>query len=107
MFDRAPEEFQRQPALPVLTSLGTLAIKHAHQTLVIGGADPETADLLKVAIGAPTAECRCVVVDGQDRAIYVADITYRSDCIMLRMDLYGAASEASAPRHMPARAASG
>jgi GntR family transcriptional regulator len=43
--------------------------------------------LLKIALGAPTAECRCVVIDGSGVAIYVADITYRSEVIRLHIDL--------------------
>jgi GntR family transcriptional regulator len=89
VYERAPREFQQHPALPILASLDSPRIKHAHQTLVISGADPETADLLKVGLGAPTAECRCLVIDEHDRAIYVANIIYRSDCIKLHMDLFG------------------
>jgi GntR family transcriptional regulator len=89
VFDRAPREFRQQPALPILASLDALRIKRAHQTLVISGADPETADLLNIGLGSPTAECRCVVIDEHDRAIYVANIIYRSDCIKLHMDLVG------------------
>ena len=89
IFERAPDEFGAMPALQVLASLEDVRIRHAHQTLVIGGADPETADLLKVALGAPTAECRCVVITEDEVAVYVADITYRSDCVKLHMDLFG------------------
>lgn len=89
VYDKAPRDFLEHPALPVLASLPGLRIKHAHQTLVIGGADPEVADLLRIGIGAPTAECRCVVIDESDIAIYVADITYRSDCVKLHMSLFG------------------
>jgi GntR family transcriptional regulator len=98
VFDRAPRAFKRHPALPVLASLEPLNIKHAHQTLVISGADPETADLLKVGVGSPTAECRCIVVDEHDRAIYVASIIYRSDCIKLHMDLFAGSARKAAPR---------
>jgi GntR family transcriptional regulator len=91
IYDKAPEDFREHPALPVLASLPGLRIKHAHQTLVIGGADPEAADLLSIGIGAPTAECRCIVIDENDVAIYVADITYRSDCVKLHMNLFGSA----------------
>ena len=45
------------------------------------------ADLLKIALGAPTAECRCVVIDEGGIAIYVADITYRSEVVRLHIDL--------------------
>ena len=40
-----------------------------------------TAELLKVALNAPTAEARCVVVDDRGVAIYVGDIVYRGDCV--------------------------
>ena len=76
---------------------GDLDIRHAHQTVVIGAADPQTADYLKIALGAPTAQCRCVVIDAAGIAIYVADITYRSDVIKLHIDLL-ANSRAAAGR---------
>jgi GntR family transcriptional regulator len=107
VFDRAPAEFRKHPALHVLASVDRPQIKRAHQTLVIGGADPETADLLNMGVGAPTAECRCIVLDEHDRAIYVGNITYPSDCIKLHMELFrgpsltGSAREASARRRRP------
>jgi GntR family transcriptional regulator len=103
IFERAPREFVKHPALPVLAGMDDIKIKHAHQTLIISGADPESADLLKVALGAPTAQCRCVVIDSQDLAIYVADIVYRSDCIKLHMDLFGDAG-GKAPSRKPSSA---
>lgn len=97
VYNRAPKQFQQHPALSVLASFDAPRIKHAHQTLIISGADPETADLLKIGLGAPTAECRCIVIDADDQAIYVANIIYRSDCIKLHMNLLGD----SKPRHAP------
>ena len=47
----------------------------------------EVADLLKIALNAPTAECHCVVVDAKGIAIYVAEIIYRGDCVKLYIDL--------------------
>ena len=64
-----------------------IEIQHAHQTVVIGSANPSTADFLRIALGTPTAECRCVAIDGKGVAIYVADITYRSEVIQLHIDL--------------------
>ena len=87
IFELDPDAFETRTALPVLAQLPGAAIRHAHQTLVIGSADPETADRLNIALGAPIAECRCVVIDENEAAIYVADITYRSDVIKLRIDL--------------------
>ncbi|MCH8154892.1 MAG: GntR family transcriptional regulator, partial [Proteobacteria bacterium] len=50
-------------------------------------AERETADDLKVALNAPTAEAHCVVTDMAGVAIYVGDIIYRGDCVKLNIDL--------------------
>lgn len=88
IFQRDPQAFMAHPALAVLADLKDIDVRHAHQTVVIGSANLEKADLLKIALGAPTAECRWVVIDGSGVAIYVADITYRSDAIKLHIDLF-------------------
>jgi GntR family transcriptional regulator len=87
VFRRAPEEFRQHPALSVLAKLKDIEIDEAHQTIVIGSADPEAAEHLNIALGAPVAECRCVVIDAGGTAIYVADIVYRSDAIKMHIDL--------------------
>jgi GntR family transcriptional regulator len=87
IYERDPDAFQTHTALPILAALDDLEIAEAHQTLVIGSADTEVADLLEIALNAPTAECRCVVVDAQRIAIYVAEIIYRGDCVKLHIDL--------------------
>ena len=96
VFDRNPEAFLTRPALAVLARLTDIDVQHAYQTIVIGGANVQTADLLKTELGAPTAECRCVVIDASGVAIYVADITYRSEVIRLHIDLLAHSSSASA-----------
>ena len=97
VFDRDPHAFTHRTALPALGSFKDIGISHAHQTLVIGGANPETADHLRIALGAPTAECRCVVLDSDGVAIYVADISYRGDVIKLHVDLLANARSIRAP----------
>lgn len=87
IYGRDPDAFLTHTALPVLATLRGIAIEHAHQTLVIGCADPGTASLLQVPLGTPTAECRCVVTDRTGVAIYVAEITYRNDCVKLYINL--------------------
>ena len=99
IYERNPGAFRSRTALPVLASLEEINIGHAHQTLVIGTADPDTAALLQVPLGAPTAECRCVVIDDQGVAIYVAEIVYRNDCVKLHIDLFGRAPTDAAPRN--------
>ena len=87
VYERAPHVFGSQVALPVVSTLDGLNIARAHQTLVIGSADMETAELLNIALNAPTAEAHCVVVDDQGVAIYVAEIIYRGDRVKLDIDL--------------------
>lgn len=93
------DKFMKHTALTVLDGLRGSLVKSAHQTMTIGTADPEVAQLLGVSLSAPTAECRCVVKSDDDVAIYVAEITYRSDCIRLHMDLL----EAEAPQQAKVR----
>ncbi|MEO5882705.1 MAG: GntR family transcriptional regulator [Caldimonas sp.] len=98
IFDKKRERFLKHTALPIVATMN-LKIAHAHQTLVIGTADPEIADLLQVSLSAPTAEVRWVVRDDTDRAIYVADITYRSDCVKMSIDFFnGAGAAAPTPK---------
>jgi len=92
VYERDPQGFRTHPALPVVATLGRGAIEHAHQTLVIGSADPGTASLLQVPLGTATAECHCVVIDRRGVAIYVAEIVYRNDCVKLHIDLLGRSS---------------
>jgi GntR family transcriptional regulator len=95
IFDRDPAAFLQHPALSVLADMSDIDIHDAHQTVVIGAADPQTADYLKIALGAPTAQCRCIVKDAGGVTIYVADITYRSDVIKLHIDLLANARAAN------------
>ena len=87
IYDRAPDDFRRHAALPIVAAMKGVEIASAHQTLVIASADPETARLLKLPLNAPTAEAHCVVINRQGTAIYVADIIYRGDCIKLETNL--------------------
>lgn len=87
VYDLDPAGFASRPALPILAELKQVQVKTARQSITIGGADPEVADLLKVALGTPTAMCRCIVTDAADVVIYVADIIYRSDCVRIDIDL--------------------
>lgn len=87
IFDRDRKRFMHSAALPRILEMDGVSIIHAHQTLTIGVADPETAGLLKIGLGEPTADCRLILVDDKGIAIYVADIHYQKDCFALRIDL--------------------
>jgi len=96
-YDRDPDAFLTHTALPVLATLNGADIDQAHQTLVIGSADPVTASMLQVPLGAPTAECHCVVTNRKGVAIYVAEIIYRNNCVKLYINLLdGSKSRAKA-----------
>lgn len=98
IYERDPDAFRTHTALPILADLNGIRISEAHQTLIISSADMETAELLRVPLNAPTAECRCVVIDHAGIAIYVAEIIYRGDCVKLYIDLLGNAQPAARRR---------
>jgi GntR family transcriptional regulator len=87
LFMRDSKRFTRSAALPTIMEMVDVVVTHAYQTFTIGVADPETADLLKIGLGEPTADCHLTVIDDKGVAIYVADIHYLKDCFVLRHDL--------------------
>jgi GntR family transcriptional regulator len=93
IFDMNAKRFMVAAALPTIDAMDSIMLGEAHQTLVVGSADPEIADLMKIPLGSPTVQCRCVITDDKGIAIYVANIVYRSDCIRLRINLLGAKAD--------------
>ena len=87
IYVRDARRFTRTAALPEIVEMDDVVIAHANQTLTIGVADTEIAELLKIGLGEPTADCHLVLIDGDGIAIYVADIHYIKDCFALRFDL--------------------
>ena len=87
LFLRDAKRFARSAALPSIVEMDDVVIAHAYQTFTIGVADPETAELLEIGIGEPTADCQLAVIDDKGVAIYVADIHYLKSCFVLRNDL--------------------
>jgi len=87
VFDMNPERFKGAAALVTIDAMNEITLMEAHQSLTIGSADPEIADLLRIPIGAPTLEAHCVVVDHRGIAIYIGDIIYRSESIKLQINL--------------------
>jgi GntR family transcriptional regulator len=87
LFLRDSKRFTRSAALPKIVEMEDVVITHAYQTFTIGVADPETADLLEIGLGEPTADCHLTVIDHNGVAIYVADIHYLKNCFVLRNDL--------------------
>ncbi len=87
IFRLAPERFRREVMIPILTSLPDVKIAHAHQTLTIGVADPETAARLGIPINAPVAHVRRVFRSPDGTVIYLGEVTYRGDLVQLEMNL--------------------
>jgi len=89
IYELDPRQFMRAAALSTIDSRDDITLRDAHQTLLIGSASPEIADLMKIPLGAPTVESHLVIVDDTGEAIYVGDIIYRADFIKLQVDLLG------------------
>jgi GntR family transcriptional regulator len=87
LFLRDSKRFTRSAALPKIVEMEDVIVAHAYQTFTIGVADPETADLLEIGLGEPTADCQLTVINDKGVAIYVADIHYLKHCFVLRNDL--------------------
>jgi GntR family transcriptional regulator len=86
IYDRDPERFQTRAVLPTLADMNDVKVIKARQTLLIGAADPYTANMLRIPLNTPTAEAHWTVLDEKNRAIYVAQVTYRGDCVKLMID---------------------
>ena len=87
VFSRHEAEFRTQLALPVLVDSEDIDVARARQLMTIGKCDYNLAGLLNLSVGDPVVEVRRVICDRDDRVIYLADITYRSDFVCLEMDL--------------------
>lgn len=87
IFNKDRKHFTHLAALPRIMEMSSLSIVHAQQTVTIGVADPETAELLKIGLGEPTADCRSILIDSHGEAVYVANIHYHRTCFALRTDL--------------------
>ncbi len=89
LYDLAPEAFAKRVALVVLVEHPKVTIARAHQTLAVSSADISTAEHLQIPFGAPVVEARCIATDENNRVIYVGEITYRSDCVLINIELVG------------------
>jgi len=87
LFLQAPDRFRTELALPVLTSLDSFKFSRSWQTLRISNASIETANLIGISVGDPTAEVRRIFQSADGSILYLANITYRGDYIELKMEL--------------------
>jgi GntR family transcriptional regulator len=87
IFAKAPKRFRNETVIPILQSMPGVEIAKARQTLTIGSADVETAELLAVPVNSPVADVRRVFNAPDGTVIYLGEVTYRGDFIHLEMDL--------------------
>ena len=87
VFRMAPSRFRKETAIPVLLELPKVKIAKACQTVTISTADVEIAEHLGVPLYAPVALVRRIFSDAQGSVLYLAEVTYRGDCIRFEMDL--------------------
>lgn len=77
------ETLKSQTTLKILKDLPGLHLKEVHQTITIGTADLQTADLLEIPLNAPVAYCYRTAIDADGRIVFVGDGIYRGDVIRL------------------------
>jgi len=87
IFERGQDRFRSMASIVVIDDMTEVRVRAARQTLTIGCADPDLAAALEVPVGSPTLVVRRVIVDERGVAIYIGDITYRSDAIQMEIDL--------------------
>ncbi len=87
VFRLAPRRFRTETVIPVLLETPGVTIAAASQTLAIGAADVEVAQLLSIPVNSPVAEVRRVCVDPDGVVSYLGLVTYRGDYVRLEMDL--------------------
>lgn len=97
LFLKDRKRFTHSAALTKIIEMDDLTLGHAHQVVTIGVADPETAELLRIGLGEPTADCRLVLIDSDGIAVYVANIHYHRSCFALRIDLLDKSKKRAKP----------
>lgn len=87
VFRREEQNFRDGLVLPVLAEMEGLVIATARQSVTIGKCGALEAELLDYPRGDPVANVRRILAGPDGRAIYVADVIYRGDCIRFDMDM--------------------
>jgi GntR family transcriptional regulator len=82
-----PKSFRENVVVPVLNDLPGINIDRVKQTLRVDVADAETAKLLDIPMAGPIVRVRRTITDKSGAVIYLADVIYRGDVVVLEMDL--------------------
>jgi GntR family transcriptional regulator len=87
IYSRASKRFRLETVIPILMEMKPKRIARARQTLTIGSADADTANLLRIPVGTPVARVRRLFHDSRGTVIYYADAVYRGDVVKLDMEM--------------------
>lgn len=87
IYARHPKEFSTKAALPLLLRVERERIEHAQLTVVVGSADFETSERLRIPLNSPTADAHFFVRNHEGTVTYVSDVIYRGDCVRFDIDL--------------------
>lgn len=79
--------FETKTSMRILRDLPGLEIIEAHQTLTLGSADPEIAELLQLPLNAPVAHVHRCAVDQKGTIVFIGDGIYRGDVVRLDIRL--------------------
>lgn len=82
-----PDMLQTSMAMRVVKDMIGQGMGDARQTLTIGSADVETAELLQTPINAPTAMVKRSVTDKSGRLVFVGEGIYRGDVVRVDVNL--------------------
>jgi GntR family transcriptional regulator len=82
-----PKSFRENVVVPVLNDLPGINIDRVKQTLRVDVSDAETAKLLDIPMAGPIVRVRRTITDKSGAVIYLADVIYRGDVVVLEMDL--------------------
>jgi GntR family transcriptional regulator len=82
-----PTAFESKSAMMIIKEVPGLQIAEARQTLTIGTADLEIAELLRLPLNAPVAFVHRSVVDSKGDLALVTDGIYRGDVVRLDIKL--------------------
>lgn len=85
---RIPKKaFETKTSMRILRDLPGLEIAEAHQSLTLGAADPQTAELLQIPLNAPIAYVTRSAVDKSGCVVFVGKGIYRGDVVRLDIKL--------------------
>ena len=81
------EALQTKTSMRLIADVAGVEVTDARQTLTIGTADGEVAQLLDIALNAPVAVVHRSAVDADGTVVFVGVATYRGDVVRLDLKL--------------------